>query len=199
MKNIIFIFVITVLAMGMAVISCDQPTGNQTQLLEEKVASTSLNVMATISGFASNVHKCSHDFVEMFLKIDGIDGESNDPAHNNEIEILDFTFGASMRAISSNSGRGQGNAKVNVQDLSFTKIADKASPELRRFADSGESIPEAVLSLRTICDDEHKYLVITLKDVLISSYQTGNTRGRTSEKFTLQPEVGWDIRINEPV
>ncbi len=63
--------------------------------------------------------------VDMFLKIDGLEGESVDAEHANEIDILAWSWGMSQSG-SMHMGKGGGSGKVSVQDLSVTKWVDQA-------------------------------------------------------------------------
>ena len=68
-------------------------------------------------------------WLTMFLKIDGIDGESQDDKHKDEIQIQSFSFGAS-NAGSGGVGTGSGSGKVSVQrHASSPNTVDKASPQ----------------------------------------------------------------------
>ena len=44
--------------------------------------------------------------VDYFLKIEGVDGESNDSKHKNEIEILSFSWGATNTGTTAHGGGG---------------------------------------------------------------------------------------------
>jgi type VI protein secretion system component Hcp len=63
-----------------------------------------------------------------------------------------------------------GSGKHKPSDLSATKKADEFTPKLMQYASSGRHI--ATVELRTQRGGEA--FVIKLKDVLISSYQTGD-------------------------
>ena len=76
--------------------------------------------------------------VDMFMKIDTVEGEAQDSKHKKEIDVLSWSWGLS-NAGSAHSGGGAGAGKVNVQDLSFTKWVDSSSPKLA-LACSPESI-----------------------------------------------------------
>ena len=76
---------------------------------------------------------------DYFLKIDGIEGESEDDKHKGEIEILSFSFGAS-NAGSMSYGGGGGTGKVAMQDFNFTKRHDKASPKLFLHCCNGKNL-----------------------------------------------------------
>ena len=75
--------------------------------------------------------------VDMFLKIDGLKGESADDAHAGEIDVLAFSWGMSQSG-SMHIGGGGGSGKVNVQDMSITKYLDKASTVLMQKWCSGK-------------------------------------------------------------
>lgn len=87
----------------------------------------------------------------------------------------------------THTSTGGGAGKVNVQDLSLTKYIDKASTVLMTHCATGKHIPKAVLTVRKAGDKPLEYLVITLKDLLISSISTGGSGGedRLTENVTV--------------
>ncbi|HYN78560.1 MAG TPA: type VI secretion system tube protein Hcp, partial [Lamprocystis sp. (in: g-proteobacteria)] len=70
--------------------------------------------------------------VDMFLKLEGVTGESQDKTHTGEIDVLAWSWGLSQSG-TFHTGGGGGAGKVNVQDLSFTKYIDKSSPNLMLY------------------------------------------------------------------
>lgn len=114
--------------------------------------------------------------VDIFLNIQGIQGESKDDKHKNEIELLSWSWGATQ-AGSAARGGGMGSGKVEMQDLTFTKNIDKSTPKLILFCAKGEHIPKAALVMRKAGGDQKEYLKINLDDVLISSFQTSGANG----------------------
>ena len=115
--------------------------------------------------------------VDMFLKIDGIQGESRDSKHKGEIEILSFSWGVSNSG-GQVGGGGGGAGKVTMQDFSIVKQLDTTSPEFLERACRGEHIGSALLTLVRSGggkSDQQEYLKIKLSDVLISSYSTGGS------------------------
>src|SRR5258706_2189744 len=66
--------------------------------------------------------------VDYFLKLKGIEGESSDKTHKNEIELLSWSWGAT-NAGSHASGSGGGAGKGARQDLHFRVVIHKASPK----------------------------------------------------------------------
>jgi type VI secretion system secreted protein Hcp len=114
----------------------------------------------------------AHAVGELFLKIDNLLGESEEPGHVGEIEVLSFSFGASQTGIREAGGRASAR-RSSLSPIVFVKKVDKASPKLFLACAMGSHIKDAVLTVRTGDDKRHEYLVITLSDVLISSYQLG--------------------------
>lgn len=115
--------------------------------------------------------------VDMFLKLDGIKGESTDSKHKDEIDVLAWSWGMSQTG-SMHTGGGGGAGKVNVQDISFTKRMDASSPLLAARCAQGEHIKEALLTVRKAGTDQQEYVKLTLSDCLVSSISTGGSEGQ---------------------
>jgi len=122
----------------------------------------------------------------MFLKIDGIEGESRDSKHKNEIQILSFSVGASQPG-SAGIGGGSGVGKAQFQDLHVTKYVDKASPKLFEALATGKHTPTVTLVCRKAGGEQHEYLKWTLSEVLVSSIQISGSGGEAtpSESITM--------------
>ncbi|MGD0508831.1 MAG: type VI secretion system tube protein Hcp [Terriglobales bacterium] len=112
--------------------------------------------------------------VDYFLKLDGIDGESQDSKHKNEIDLQSWGFGASQSG-SMHSGGGGGAGKVSVQDFHFVTHVSKASPKLFLSCANGEHIKKAVLVARKAGKEQQEYLKITMSELLVSNYQAGGS------------------------
>lgn len=124
--------------------------------------------------------------VDMFIKIDGIAGESKDDKHKGEIDVLAWSWGMSQSG-TTHLGTGGGAGKVSVQDLSFTKYVDKGSPLLMLSCANGKHIPNAMLVVRKAGETPLEYLKIKLSTVLVTSVSTGGSGGedRLTENVTL--------------
>jgi len=155
----------------------------------------------------------------MFLKINGVDGESKDSKHKKDIDVLAWSWGVSNSG-SAQTGGGAGAGKVNVQDVSFTKWVDSASPKLMLACCNGTHYSEATLTVRKAGGDNPvEYIKLKLEEVLISSVSTGGSGGedRLTENVTLNfakfnldytPQddkgapgtvipAGWDVAANQ--
>jgi type VI secretion system secreted protein Hcp len=115
--------------------------------------------------------------VDIFLKLGDIKGDAADKkGHGGEIDVLAWSWGMSQSA-STHHGSGGGTGKANVQDLSITKRIDNSSPNLIKFCCTGKHFPDAVLTCRKAGDNPLEYLVIKMKDIVISSVHTGGSGG----------------------
>jgi type VI secretion system secreted protein Hcp len=110
--------------------------------------------------------------MDMFMKLDKIDGESKDHKHKGSIDVLAWSWGVSNSG-SAHTGGGGGAGKANFQDLSFTKWMDKGTTELLIAASNGKKPLE--------------YLKITMEECLVTSVSTGGSGGedRLTENVTL--------------
>jgi type VI secretion system secreted protein Hcp len=155
--------------------------------------------------------------VDMFLKIDGVDGEAADDSHADEIDVLAFSWGMTQSGSAAISGGG-GSGKVNVQDMSITKYLDKASTVLMQKCCSGKHFPTAVLVCRKAGDTPVEYFKVSMEEVLVTSVSEGGGGGedRQTENISLNfakvkveytpqaadgsaegaSELGWNIMAN---
>ena len=131
--------------------------------------------------------------VDMFLKIQEIEGESQDDKHKGEIDILSFSWGESQFSSGGpggGAGGGAGAGKVSMQDFNFITPFSKASVKLFLGCASGQHFPEATLSVRKAGGEKgsQEFLKWTISDVMITSYQTGASSGgddRPMDSFSL--------------
>jgi type VI secretion system secreted protein Hcp len=112
--------------------------------------------------------------VDFFLKVDGIDGESADDKHKGEIDLESWSWGES-NAGSFATGGGGGSGKVVMQDFHAVAKINKSSPVLFLACADGRHIKKAVLSARKAGGKQEDFFIMTMQDVLVSSYQTGGS------------------------
>lgn len=107
---------------------------------------------------------------DIFLKIAGIDGESQDSAHKDEIDVSSWTWQV-LQESNMQQGSGGGSGKATVKDLSFVHNVDRASPNLMKYCLTGKHIPEAKLTVRKAGGTPLEYLKLTMTDVVITNVQ----------------------------
>lgn len=144
---------------------------------------------------------------KMFLKLDSVPGESSDSVHKGEIEVDSFTWGETRNA---------GATRPNMDGLTVTMPANKASPRLFLYTAGGLKITRAVLSVRKSGSNDD-FLKWTLIDALPVSFKTvGNIHGDgVMDQVVFNPgkieveykpadgsaivKAGWDLRTGKSV
>lgn len=110
--------------------------------------------------------------VDMFLRIDSLEGESEDHNHGKEIELLSWNW-AGAQTGTSGVGGGSGTGKVEVQDIEIKKRVDRSSPVIYKLCASGQHIASADLTVRKAGGDALEYMKVHLEDLMFTSYTVG--------------------------
>src|SRR4051812_34585062 len=84
---------------------------------------------------------------DAFLKLEGIDGDSQDRSHVGWIEIETYSWGLTQSGSIASGGGGGGAGKASFQDVHFTSLTSKASPLIAKACATGQHIAKAQLSL----------------------------------------------------
>ena len=117
--------------------------------------------------------------IDMFLKVDGVTGESKDSNHTGWTDITSFNWGANQPGNMSVGGGG-GAGKVNFADLSVNALIDKSTTAILKNCASGKHISKIELSVCKAGGTQIEYARITLEDVLVSKIDyTGAANGDT--------------------
>jgi len=160
---------------------------------------------------------------DIYLKIEGVDGESTDSKHKGWIEIMSFSWGAQNDASASASqAGGHSTGRTNIADFSVMKYADKASPKLFGLCAQGKTSTKATVEVcRAGKDGQEPYMQYELSDVYITSVQQSGSSagGLPAESLSLaftkvltkyipmddqgakQGNVpfGWDLKTNKKI
>jgi type VI secretion system secreted protein Hcp len=121
---------------------------------------------------------------DIFLKLNGIDGESQDAMHLNEIDISSWTWQITQNSAML-SGSGGGAGKSTVADISLTHEMDRSSPNLAQYCFTGKHITEAILTMRKAGGTPFEFARITMSDVIISHFAPIATGSVCQETFRL--------------
>lgn len=119
--------------------------------------------------------------VDMFIKIDGVDGESQDAKHENWSDVLAWSWGLSK------DSRG----KTCIQNLSITKWLDSATPALAQSIPDNERYVFATLVMRSASGTNPlEFLVYDMSNVSVTSMSMGGSGGedRLTENVTFEFE-----------
>jgi type VI secretion system secreted protein Hcp len=149
------------------------------------------------------------------IKFDGVDGEAVKP--KGEIQVLSWSWNAHQPSGGA-SGGGSGRGKAIPGEFNFTHLYDKASPVLAKNCVAGKHFPTAKLTARKAGEGQQDFLVVTLKEVFITSVQpSGSSGGDVMEsvscsykdvEFAYKPQddkgglggevkFGWDTATSE--
>jgi type VI secretion system secreted protein Hcp len=156
--------------------------------------------------------------IELFLKIDGIKGESADSKHKDEIDVESISWGLNQ-STPVGGGGGGGAGKATFHDFSFIAVQSVASPLLMLSCASGKHLKEAVLTARRSGKAGLDFYKISFTDVTVSSVQESGSEGgnaitesvsfsfakvraeysRVNQKGVLGPPVtfGWNVGANK--
>lgn len=154
---------------------------------------------------------------DIFLKLTGITGESQDDKHKDEIEVLRWEWKVSQRS-SMHSGSGGGSGKATVSDLIFDHYADRSSPSLLKYCLTGKHIANATLVVRKAGGLPLEFLKITMDDVIVTGVapattesmdrireQIGLSFARVKQEYVIQNQqggsggtvsAGYDMQVN---
>lgn len=120
--------------------------------------------------------------VDIFLKLDGITGESRDKTHGNEIDVLGWSWGMTLKM---NRGGGGPAKAPEVEQLQITKFVDRASPALMTALTRATKIGTATMVCRKAGGVKPlEFFKITMTDALIVSIRPNGMGG--DERFTEQ-------------
>jgi type VI secretion system secreted protein Hcp len=101
---------------------------------------------------------------DMFLKVQGVTGESDDATHKGEIEIDSWSWG-----MQAQSEGGLASGKARYQDLHVVKHVDRSSPTLMHLLSTHRLADQAVLTVRKAGTTPLEYFKIELTKVRIRS------------------------------
>lgn len=104
---------------------------------------------------------------DIYLRLDGVTGESADAKHKDWIDILSYT--QSYRQVIASGGGGGGAGKVTCGDITVLKNIDKSSPGLLEAITTGKHIKQGVIEFVAASGKEAQaYYKVTLSDILVS-------------------------------
>lgn len=121
---------------------------------------------------------------DMFIKIVGIAGESQDEVHSGQIDILSWRWKMSQQS-SMMAGSGGGVSKATVNDLEFIHHIDRASPNFMRYCLTGRHVPEVILYARKAGGVALEFLKITMGHVIITGVEPSGMANQFLEHVTL--------------
>jgi type VI secretion system secreted protein Hcp len=122
----------------------------------------------------------------IFMKYEGIEGESEVRGKRGFVELLSLTFGAA-RSMSAVKAGARGDAEVQIQEVACTRQADSISALLFNECVVGDMAKKVEVEfLRTGPNNKPiTFMAYTFENCGISAYSIGGGEGTPVESFTL--------------
>lgn len=108
--------------------------------------------------------------VDYFLKLDGVQGESQDEKHKNEIQVLSWSWGAANVSSVAGTG-GSGAGKADLSDVSMMLNFDKSTPKFFKSVCAGSHIASGTLSAIKAGGNGKPYLKVDFKEIFVTGLQ----------------------------
>ncbi|KGD82739.1 type VI secretion system secreted protein Hcp [Pantoea sp. PNA 14-12] len=106
--------------------------------------------------------------IDIYLKVEGTTGESQDSKHKGWTDVLSFEWGASQPGNMAVGGGG-GAGKVSFNDLRIKALIDKSTPAILKYCSSGKHVSKVELSVCKAGGSQIEYTKIVLEDVLVTA------------------------------
>jgi type VI secretion system secreted protein Hcp len=156
--------------------------------------------------------------VDIYLKVDGVEGESEDANHKGWIGVESIAGGVANAGAFAYGGGGSGKAQWNDQTVRCK--FDKSFPTLMQKSASGEHIANVEISANKAGGSQQEFLNIKMQDVIISSITLSGAEstepmfdiGFNFQKITVQAKgqtsqgtmsgavvAGWDVKQNQKI
>jgi type VI secretion system secreted protein Hcp len=119
--------------------------------------------------------------LDIFLKLDGIDGESTAKGHVKEIDALSYEQSIGVTVFHSGGGGGASAGKASFSGVRFRKSVDAASVPMLLACASGKHIKDARFTFRRN-PGAFEFYKVTLENVLITHIAQ---RAGTGEQYPL--------------
>ena len=119
-----------------------------------------------------------HAGVDIFMKVTGITGESNDVNHRGWIDVTSFTHGLSNSSAASGGAGGGGSSKVAHASFDVSKYLDKSSLPLNLKVNQGSHVDSVIVEFQTTGANKSIFYRVTMTDVVIVNT---NIKGETGD------------------
>lgn len=117
---------------------------------------------------------------DAYLKIEGINGESEDERHRNWIEVQSVLYAVHQpRAEALSTAGGHTTGRADLYPISFKKLADLSSPVLLQTCAAGKTLSKAVFEFMRADGDGKPipYFKIELENLIIASITPDSGEG----------------------
>lgn len=155
-----------------------------------------------------------------FMKVAGATGESPISGHEQETEVISFSWGV-IHPASVQSGTGGSAGRTAFADFTCVCYVDNVYPSLVKFCAGGKSIDEVkITALKMTGESGETFLTWTFSDVMLTSISnSGNQESQDVITYSFQAskmkieykpqqtkggtlggtnDATWDVKKNTP-
>jgi type VI secretion system secreted protein Hcp len=116
---------------------------------------------------------------DIFLRLDGIGGDSTDAKHKGDIDVESVAYDVKR------------SSKSTTALLRIDKVYDASSPKLLSAATTGRHIKSGMLTFRVSGgSSDSDFLTYKLSDIAVSSYEQGGSNPDQKPLGSLEEEIG---------
>jgi type VI secretion system secreted protein Hcp len=116
---------------------------------------------------------------DIFLKLDGVSGDSTDDKHKGEIDVEAVAYNDRL------------TGKRHVATIRIDKVSDSSSPKLLAASASGKHFKSATITFRLSgADADSAFETYKLSNVVVSSFEQGGANPDKKALGSLEEEVG---------
>ncbi|NOT07640.1 MAG: type VI secretion system tube protein Hcp [Gemmatimonadales bacterium] len=136
----------------------------------------------------------------ILVKLPGIDGECTLKGYDKYVEAMSYSHGVAMSVTNTVTNSERTAGKPMVQDFTFTKQLDLASPVLNQKCCQGTILAEDTLVVVGRNDNGAVLPLITytLSNVVVSSINVGGGGGIPSETVSLNfTKIKWEYKAQK--
>ncbi len=110
---------------------------------------------------------------DIFIRIDGIEGESTDEQHPGWIEVFNYKLALRQRISSTASSAGGATAeRADFKPFHFKRPIDKASPKLAIACADGTHIDQVLVEVCRAGGERLKYMTYRMRNCIIKKTLT---------------------------
>jgi type VI secretion system secreted protein Hcp len=122
--------------------------------------------------------------VDMFLKLDTIQGDVTAKGHENEIQVYSWSWGVDH--LSQGTAAGSMAGRPCVTELNLVKPMDKASTKLMGAVVGGQSVGKGKLTMRKSGEPPQDFFTFEMASVQVSSVQVSGSGELPMESVSLR-------------
>jgi type VI secretion system secreted protein Hcp len=132
---------------------------------------------------------------DLFLKIEGVEGDSADEFHKKEIEIDHWNVGATVTRVP-----GKHAVEKVVHNISVAMRNGKTTPILLQACASGRKFSSAIITGRKAGGKQEEYVKIKMEEVIIANVNLHAASGDSAPvadmvlNFT---KIEWEVKTQD--